>query len=122
MGGSVRFVVEIIDEDGELIIVPIYPGDHGLSRFGGVLTKEATEDYKALEKFLIERKTKGQLQCRSFKILGIDELRPKIGIFGGKERVKAVNHGFFMFHIIGPLVVWYEQRKRKREHENAKKD
>jgi hypothetical protein len=122
LGGSVRYVVEIIGEDGELTILPIYPGDHGLNRFGMILTKKSIEDHSALETFLIEQRKKGQFQCASFKILTVEDIRPKSGIHDGKERAKARSHGFFVFHIIGPLIVWYDRRKRKRESENAKKN
>jgi hypothetical protein len=116
LGGNVKFIVEIVDKNGEHVTVPIYPGEVGLERFNGViLTKESLENAKALEKYLNAQKKAGKLSCTSFKVVDSETLRSRHRMFDGKERIPAKPHGFFVYYILGPLLYWYDRRNRNKK-------
>lgn len=121
LGSNVKYIVEIIIDDGHEEIIPIHPRDYELQVFRSFgLTPESLENKEALERYLGSKKMSGILTCEKVLVHDVDAWRARANDFYRGPKIKAKNYRAFTFYVIGRLYTWYSVWKLKHKNKKAR--
>jgi len=117
-GSSTLYLVELILGDGTSQVLPIYPRDHEVKRFGRFrLTPESLESKGALESFLNLQRDEGNLPVASVAVHDLRSSRKDRFERDTKGPIKAEPAGFFKYYVLGRgltrISTWDTRRKNK---------
>ena len=113
-GSEVNFIVTFTNSDGTEEVIPIYPKDHELKKFGNFqLTKEATESKEALERLLQDQIDADIISCKSFDIFDPQPTRQRL-MEQYPVTLEMPNLGWFQYNVIARVQTVLEKRRLER--------
>jgi|LakMenE18May11ns_1017448.scaffolds.fasta_scaffold9911321_2 hypothetical protein len=78
-GGNTKYLLELVDSNGEEACVPIYPEDHKVQRFRHFpLTHESLASRDSLEEYLRTKMEEGVLRCASLNVIDMQARREEL--------------------------------------------
>ena len=78
-GGNAKYLLELVDSNGEEACVPIYPEDHKVQRFRDFsLTHQSLASRDSLEEYLRTKMEEGVLRCASLNVIDMQARREKL--------------------------------------------
>ena len=113
VGGNIRYVVDVVSEDGHEESVLLRNDSFGAFR-NFRLTAEALKSAEQLRAHLTERKEEGSLRCRSFNVLDLAVHRANRD--PPNETFEATYISWFLYHGIGRLMTRHADWKLAREN------
>jgi hypothetical protein len=118
IGGNIRYVVSIIDEEGAETVMRIHNDGHSNKRFTKFkLPTNALVNKESLTTFLHEQREAGKWSCKKFAVFDMQEHRDRRKeIFNYEETVRATRLSAFEFYILGRLFTLRSRRQMKREN------
>src|ERR1017187_3597174 len=118
LGSNVKYVVEIVSQDGREEIAPLRQGDHVYQMFRDfTLTEQSLSSNKALEEFLQLQIAQGKLLCKSFTVHDLTEWRAIAHkSYSHTDTRKLQPCGFFWYHAAGGLWTRYSNWQTRREN------
>jgi hypothetical protein len=117
LGGNVKYVVELIPEEGEEEIALIYPSDYQIKRFREfALSQESLTSKESLEQFLQKKQEEGKLQSTKVIVHDMDEWRKNKNDSYDLKPVNIEPASAFEYYIIGRLYSKYSNWKTDREN------
>ena len=113
-GSEVNLIITFTNSDDTEEVIPIYPRDHELKKFGNFqLTKEATESKEALERLLQDRIDAEILSCKSFDIFDPQPARQRL-IEQYPVTLEMPNQGWFQYNVIARVQAVLENHRLER--------
>ena len=99
-GSKVKYIVTLTYDEREPEVIPIYPDDHEIRKFRNFkLTREVLESQLALEEFLREQISAGNLPCQSTSVLDVEpdkiEFRQEFS-----ECIPIPTYGWFRYNVL----------------------
>ncbi len=117
VGGNIKFVLELIDSDGNTEIVMLRRESYTLQTFKRFrLTKDSLESAEALTRFLQERQTEGFLVAKSFKVLDAQQWRDAERSNYPSDLTIPRNFNLFEFYVLGRLRTIFANRSTHAEN------
>ncbi len=115
LGSNIRYVVEVVSDNGAIEIVPIHPADFRIKRFRAFpLTQASLETREALEEYLLEQKEAGRLQCSKLAVHDVEQWRQTTDEHYSKERIKVPYVGALQHYALGPVLTKYSDWRMRR--------
>ena len=119
-GSEVNFIITFTNSDDTEEVIPIYPRDHELKKFGNFqLTKEATESKEALERLIQKQIDVEILSCKSSDIFDPRPARQRL-----MERhpvtLEMPNQGWFQYNVIARVQTGLENQRLKRRNKETR--
>jgi hypothetical protein len=75
-GGNAKYLLELVDSNGEEAFVPIYPEDHKVQKFRAFpLTYQSLTSRDSLEEYLRTKMEEGLLKCASLSVIDMHARR-----------------------------------------------
>lgn len=121
VGSNIKFVIELVLENGIEQIITIRPRDYQLKMFNNFqLTRDSLESVESLKLFLQEKIDEGKLICSSFNVHDVQEWKNRRMSFYTGKTIEAEYIGFFKYHILGRLATRLSDNRLKKENEKRK--
>jgi hypothetical protein len=115
IGGGVKYVIDILNEDGTEEVIPIHPRDFEVQLFRRFdLTREALETQETLEAFLQEQIGSGKLVCKKCTVFDVQRWRAEARRGYSGETVKATSYSAFQYYVMGRITTIYLSWKQRR--------
>ena len=119
-GSEVNLIITFTNSDDAEEVIPIYPEDHRIKKFGNFqLTKEATESKEALERLLQDQIDAEVLSCKSFDIFDPQPARQRL-----MERypvtLEMPNQGWFQYNVVARVQTVIEKRRLERRNKETR--
>ena len=119
-GSEVNFIITFTNSDDTEEVIPIYPGDHELKKFGNFqLTKEATESKEALERLLQVQIDAEILSCKSFDIFDLQPARQRL-MEQYPVTLEMPNQGWFQYNVIARVQTVLENHRLERRNKETR--
>jgi hypothetical protein len=124
IGGNVRFIVDIINKDGNIETIPLMKTDYQLVIFKNfLLTEECLLSKKSLESYLDAMLEQELITAGStIKVYDFEEHKNKISKQYSETTIESERWSASYYYIFGRLYTWYSYLKMvKRNRRNQKK-
>lgn len=122
LGSNIRYVVEVVSDNGAIEIVPIHPEDFRIKRFRAFpLTQASLETREALEEYLLEQQEAGRLQCSKLAVHDVEQWRQTTDEHYSKERTKVPYVGALQHYVLGPVLTKYSDWRMERSNRSRAK-
>lgn len=123
VGGSVRFVVDLLLSSGKSEVILLREEDYRSKRFRRFdLTPESLASADALRAFLGDRMADGSLPVKSFDVVDAKDWRSRDQDFTQQESIEAEPLGFFTYHVLCRFFTWRRDREMRRKNKKAARE
>jgi hypothetical protein len=117
LGSNIKYVVELIPDEGDEEIILIHPRDYELKLFRDFsLTQDALETKNTLDQYLHKMKDENKLNSKKILVYDLHEWRQRAHDFYKGEPVRAEYASAFQYHVIGRFYSMYSNWKSRREN------
>ncbi len=119
-GSEARFIVTLTYADGKDDVVPIYPRDYEVKKFRNfALTRRAIESKRALQDFLQEQVTSGELSCFNIDVIDLEVFKHE-AFEDYSETVTVTPRGWFSHKVMGRCWTLWQKLILKRKNRKVR--